>query len=387
MKAAAVSVLLLFLAPYAARAATSDAIPTPRVRSIYETPLLADPKLLWDRWEDLLRIQRRDDATLLAAYIERSEMQIIVGETPRFAPTLAALLEMERAAPVDDLRPLRERILSTVQATLDESPDATLMPPKSFVEWHYEGHGVWSDGKQPDHAFLRIAVVNRSDRRISDVQIRANIMQGDTRAASLLCDESKERGIPPDSHESVVTLCNTWNAMSHSGGAPLNTQHLLELMKQVDTGTAVLALKPAQIAFPNEEILVTPDGAGEFLATRASTRAYPDIGFVTCADTNTCEAERQRQSREQRERLIFNPMTFGLVLLVLACLLAYFLPLAARALGLVAIVGGIVAALAIPGSGLAGFILIFVAGGCFVFGVVALIASLLFGRKGKRDPA
>jgi len=69
---------------------------------------------------------------------------------------------------------------------------------------------------------------------------------------------------------------------------------------------------------------------------------------------------------------------------LLAGVIGYFLPLVARALGIVAIVGGIVAAVAIPGAGLAAFILIFVAGGGVVFGVAAVIGSFVFGRRDKK---
>ena len=381
MKAGVFVALFALLLTCAPGAKAADQYPSQRVRDIYEAPLLADPKQLWDRSSDLGRLQRQDDARLVALYVGHAQMQVILGETPPSPPTLAALLEMEKAEPEGIHKSLRERVLSLVQASVDESADASLMPPQRFVEWHNEGHGVWSDGAQ--HAWLRIAVVNNSHRRIGPVYIRAKI-QGTADSASLICAEKKSDMIAADNTGSVVSLCNTWDARSQGHGGAVNTSRLLELMKQVDAGGATLSLNAEELGFPDEQVIIAAWGTELYPWQRGGSRAYPALGAVTCEDLGNCEQERRQKAAEKRDRLIFNPLTFVLALLLLAGVIGYFLPLVARALGVVAIVGGILAAVAIPGAGLAAFILIFVAGGGLVFGVAAVIGSFVFGKRDKK---
>ena len=62
MKAGVFVALFALLLTCAPGAKAADQYPSQRVRDIYEAPLLADPKQLWDRSSDLGRLQRQDAA-------------------------------------------------------------------------------------------------------------------------------------------------------------------------------------------------------------------------------------------------------------------------------------------------------------------------------------
>lgn len=382
---------LAFLCALSADALAAEVSETPLVRGIYETPIPGDPRALRDRAEDLEQVGRTEDAKLLSTYVHRAQIQLMLGQTPRSAATVRELLQLERNSPVGEAE-LIERLLSKLEINVDPTPEPIpFAHGRDFEKWEYPGHAVWTN--QPERGWLRLAVVNHTNRRVNLYSVSVAIETPDGRVDGLSCVPSHDRRMHGEG-ETGFELCDASHARLPNGNF-VNATALVELMKQVESGFAKVSARAYAIYFPDEGIGVKREGIEPYIEYSSHKRVYPPLGQVTCEDRNSCEqdreaAEQKREAERQRqlERMILNPVTLALVLVVLAFVIAHFSPVAARTLGIVAVIGGVVAALGVATApGLEIIVYIVAAGGGLVFGTALLLASFIVGRARRQHKA
>ena len=321
--------LLALLASGSAAHGAANVTETPLVRSVYATAIPEDSKRLWDIVDDLRQLNRAEDSQLLDWYVQRSIMESIVGEQPRSAATLRELLDQERTAP--GLGPnLVSRVLALASGTLDTSSDDSVMPSVNVSRsYRYKGDSVWEIEDQPERGFLRLAILNSSHRDILGPTSTARITMPGNEIAMQCEGYARRSSAVVHDGESAIALCDAGRASS-TPRTNIRTPELIELVRQIGDGRASLEIKVNSICFPKDELCV---GSGQ-LWRYAHQRTFPQLFNVTCEDRNTCAKEHKEATQKQIDSLIFNPVTFCLVLCLIGVGIGYlFLKLIFRATG------------------------------------------------------
>jgi hypothetical protein len=396
-------VFTALLGAFAAAQSPAAANDTPLVRSVYETPLPSDPLVLWERVQDLRWLNRREDAKTLEAYLERTAVSLILGEKPQTAPTLAQSLQMQRTVP-----PLGPAQIARVFALFDGVLDDTTVQdsvPKDYrgqIQYHYEGHSVWSQVRDPHEAYLHIGLTNHSGHDVDSLSASVHIVDG-SESIEIPCHALISSVLRDGATASA--LCPT--AQVTSTARPglytrIDTAALIAHLESVEHGEATVAIEPDEASFPQYSVGVSAAGVQPVNVSLRS-RTFPLLTDVTCEDRGTCAAERS----DKLQHALFSPLpvlfvslfaSFGITYLVLRTIVRVGggagALLAARLIGAAVVLAGLGTAAwnwhaleNYHGGGWGGLPYFVILVGAAVFSIGALIATLLVRGRPAAKPA
>jgi hypothetical protein len=380
-----------------AAASIAAAEDTPLVRSVYDAPLPADPMALWDRVADLHWLNRVADSKTLEAYLERTAVALILGEPSGTPATLEQLLRSEKTTPALDPA-LISRVLAQFDGALDDSTDAASIPKdyRGQVQYHYEGHSVWSQLRNSREAYLHVRLTNHSAHDVSSLSSTVRIVRN---AETILIPCQADIRSVLHSGATAGALCPTVQVTSTARPGfytLIETSTLIELIETVERGDATLSVEPGGAYFPEYSVDVSSTGV-QPVNVSLRPRTFPLITNVTCEDRGTCAAERS----EKWHHMLFNPLWLLLATLFAGCVIGYALlravlvlgggtralPVARLISGLVVITSFAIAAWnvralnAYRGEGWGSLPYFLVMIGAGLFGIGVLVATLLVGSR------